>query len=34
MISGQDWTRGSDTWWGLALALVVFGFAMYALIFR
>jgi len=32
LISGQDWSD-SNTWWGLALALVFFGFALYAVFF-
>ena len=33
MISGQDWSD-KYTWGGLILALIVLGFAVYALIFR
>lgn len=32
MISGQDWDD-PNTWWGLALVIVVFGFAVYAVFF-
>jgi hypothetical protein len=32
MISGQDWSD-SATWLGLVLALVIFGFALYAVFF-
>lgn len=32
MISGQDWSD-SNTWWGLALVIIVFGFAVYAVFF-
>ncbi len=32
MISGQDWSD-SNTWLGLAIVIVVFGFAVYAVFF-
>jgi hypothetical protein len=33
MISGQDWSD-SNTWWGLALAILFLGFAIYAMLTR
>jgi hypothetical protein len=33
MISGQDWSD-SATWWGLALAMILLGFAIYGVFFR
>ena len=33
MISGQDWSD-SNTWWGLALAIILLGFTIYAVIIR
>jgi len=32
MISGQDWDD-PNTWWGLDIVIVVFGFAVYAVFF-
>jgi hypothetical protein len=32
MISGQDWSD-SETWWGLALAVLLVGVTTYCLIF-
>lgn len=33
MVSGQDWSD-SNTWWGLALSIMLLGFAMYAVFTR